>query len=99
MLTAILAFAGLMISAIEYEIDKSLPYIPRDPKKWPNAMDDPTNAQPYTNFIRMITLLTTILAEICLIKRHYYKSIWKSTHYFGDKETKIYYKFHEVLMD
>ena len=99
MMTAILAFSGLIVAAINYEIDKASRYHSRDPLKYPNAMDDPTNAQPYTNFIRMITLLTTILAAACLSKRHYYKSKWKSDHFFDDKGTRMYYKFHEVLME
>ena len=98
-MTAILAFSGLVVAMVNYEIDKAMPYHARDPIKYPSAMDDPTNAQPYTNIIRMITLLTTLMAVVCLVKRHHYKAKWKSDHFFDDKGTRIYYKFHEVLME
>ena len=62
-------------------------------------MKDPSNTEPYTNLIRLITILTTIFALICLIRRHQYKSLWKRTYFSKDKETRIYYRYSEVLID
>ena len=44
LMTAILAFSGLVVAAINYEIDKAIDFVPRDPTKYPDAMDHPANA-------------------------------------------------------
>lgn len=62
----------------------------RDPEKYPNAMDDPTNAKFYTNFIRMITLTTTIVAIYFLYQRHKSKALWKAKHFDDDVLTQVY---------
>lgn len=61
---------GLILSVGLNETNYYINYDEVDPKKYPNAMDDPRHKNSMTNMIRTIILCTTILALYCLLKRH-----------------------------
>jgi hypothetical protein len=75
-ITTILAIIGLSLAIANYEIDMSSQYDLLNPSVIPNAMDDPRNRKTSTNLVRMIILITTLLAVGCLIMRHHYKVLW-----------------------
>jgi len=75
-LTAILANMGTLIFFVYYEFNMTKHKHKRDPIKWPNAMDDPYNQEPYTNLVRMLVMVLTLFALISLVQRHRYKVEW-----------------------
>ena len=68
-MTTVLAMVGLVLALANYEIDMHVNYEPLNPARYPNAMDDPRNAHESTNIIRLIILITSLLAIACLIIR------------------------------
>jgi hypothetical protein len=64
---------GLALAVANYEIEMSSNYELLKPSVHKNAMDDPRNQKTATNMIRMIIMITTLLAVGCLFMRHYYK--------------------------
>ena len=60
-------------------------------------MDDPRLSDT-TNLVRLIILITTALAIVCLIVRHYYKIQWLNKYFQEDQETHIYYQYNEVII-
>ena len=56
------------------------PYVKPDLTKFPDPMEDPRNLHASTNIVRLIILITTILAIGCLIMRQHYKVIWVNTY-------------------
>jgi hypothetical protein len=89
---------GLALAVANYEIDIVNFQTKLDPDRIPNAMDDPRNAKDSTNLVRLIILITTILAIVCLIIRHYYKIEWLNKYFQDDQETHIYYQYNEVII-
>ena len=73
---------GLGIAVANWEVDANLNYDPLQPHKYKNAMDDPRNKKVSTNIIRIIILVTTILALVTLIMRHYYKNLWINKYFY-----------------
>jgi hypothetical protein len=82
---------GLALAVANYEVDEQGNYAPLDPSKYPNAMDDPRNAKNSTNMVRLIIMITTLLAIVCLITRHYYKILWLNKYFYEDSTTHLYY--------
>ena len=80
-ITTILAMIGLALAVANYEIEMSSQYELLDPKLHKNAMDDPRNQKTATNMVRMIILITTLLAVGCLFMRHYYKVQWLNLYF------------------
>lgn len=93
----ILSTTGLLIQFMNYEWDTKNHYHVRDPVKWPDAMDDPQLAAYHTNFVRMIGLFLTLNASFFLIKRHQYKTLWKTEYFNKDVHTRTYYQYQETL--
>ena len=52
---------------------------------------DSRNRHASTNIVRLIILITTLLAVTCLIMRNYYKVQWLNKYFKADQETHIYY--------
>jgi len=90
---------GLALAVANYEIDMRSGFMPLNPIAHPNAMDDPRNKKASTNMVRLIIMITTFLAVVCLITRHYYKIIWLNKYFHLDSDTHIYYQFQEVVME
>lgn len=90
-ITTILAMIGLALAVANYEIDMSNSYDLLDPKLTPNAMDDPRNQKTATNMVRLIIMITTLLAVFCLVMRHRYKVQWLNEYFQQDSETHIYH--------
>lgn len=74
LLCAVLAVLGLIIeaSANDYKLLNTVAV--RNPQIFPNAMDDPYNNKIWFQICRLNVLFMTILAEVCLVLRHYYKN-------------------------
>ena len=89
---------GLALAVANYEIEMSSQYELLDPKTHKNAMDDPRNQKTATNMVRMIILITTLLAVCCLFMRHYYKIQWLNLYFQQDSDTHIYYQYNEVII-
>lgn len=86
-----MAIIGLALAVANYEIDMSSQYELLNPQLIPNAMDDPRNKKTSTNLVRMIILITTILAIGSLVMRHHYKVLWINQYFQQDNDTHIYY--------
>ena len=65
---------GLILAIINYEIEVNMQFTVLDPKTVPNASDTARNQKAPTNLLRLIILFTTILACLCLVMRHRYKT-------------------------
>ena len=89
---------GLALAVANYEIEINDYKTALDPEKYKDAMEDPRNSKDTTNLVRLIILITTILAIVCLIVRHYYKIEWLNKYFQEDQETHIYYQYNEVII-
>jgi hypothetical protein len=88
---------GLALAVANYEVDMYSNFSPLNPDLYPNAMDDPRNMKASTNMIRLIIMITTLLAIGCLVTRHYYKVVWLNKYFMQDSETHIYFQYQEVM--
>ena len=89
---------GLALAVANYEIEMSSQYELLQPNRHKNAMDDPRNQKTATNMVRMIILITTLLAVGCLFMRHHYKIQWLNLYFQQDSDTHIYYQYNEVII-
>lgn len=94
-ITSILAISGLLLAISNYEIGVSADYIP--PSLDIDAMDDPRNTHGSTNIVRLIIMITTLMAVGCLIMRHHYKILWLNKYFHQYSEDHIYYQYNEVI--
>jgi len=98
LVSTILALIGLIVYIIHYEtIICTTPYEKPDPIKYPNAMDDPRNKHFSTNIVRLIIMITTLLAIACLCMRQYYKIVWINTFLQTDNQSHINYQYNEIV--
>ena len=69
MITTVLAIFGLLLNIIDYEYDLQLKYVRPDAVLYPDPMKDPRNHHAMTDIIRLVIMITTILAIISLVMR------------------------------
>jgi hypothetical protein len=62
-----------------------------------NAMDDYRLDKRSTNIVRWIILATTILSEICLCMRHFYKVKWLNNYFLQDNNNSIYFHYNQSI--
>ena len=48
--------------------------------------------------LRLIIMITSLLAIVCLTTRHYYKMIWMNNYLDENDENHIYYQYNEVII-
>lgn len=60
-------------------------------------MDDPMNANKYTNIVRMLVLMLSVFGTVCLVLRHKYKTEWKLKYFNDDFYIYAYYKYQDSL--
>ena len=76
----ILAMVGLVLSGFSYEyshyLNRDSPSEIIDMDTYPEPMDHPLNSYSWTNPIRMVIAVTSLLAIFFLVVRHYYKKVW-----------------------
>ena len=96
--SAVFGGIGLALTMLNYEYDVVMFKTKLEPSLIPNAMDDVRNAKSWTNTIRIVIFLTTIMAIICLIMRHHYKIEWFNKYFQDDSETAIYCQYNEIIM-
>lgn len=89
---------GLALAVANFEVDIQSNYPKLDPEVHKNAMDDPRNKKNSTNMLRLIILITTLLAVACLVTRHYYKILWLNKYFNQDADTHIYFQFQEIVV-
>jgi hypothetical protein len=99
LMASVLANTGLIIYFVYYEMNMTKHVHRRDPTIWENAMDDPYNKEPVTNFMRMIGLILTLFALFCLVQKHLYKVEWQRSFFSEDKETRLYYRYKEITAE
>ena len=77
-MTTILSSVGFILAIILYEMNVwKNEFV--DIEEFPNAMDNRRFDNFETRFLRIIIFITSIMAVISLIIRHYYKHIWLTT--------------------
>ena len=86
-----MALIGLVLAVIDYEIRADLKYTLPNPIDFPNPMMDYRNQRSSTNIVRLIILITTIVAIGCLCIRQFYKVKWVNLYFKNLNETHIYY--------
>lgn len=100
LMAAILSNSALGIYFLYNEIERLFnDTTKRDPKKYPNAMDDPDNSYMFTNTVRMLTCLLSFAGLFCLVQRHVIKCKWRGELFTNDKETKLYFRYKEVTAE
>ena len=75
-ITTILAMSGLTLAVINYEFEIGANLEPIDIEAHPSPMTLPRVNRGQTNLVRLIVMITTILAIICLVTRHYFRCVW-----------------------
>mmetsp|Transcript_14350 Transcript_14350/g.22319 ORF Transcript_14350/g.22319 Transcript_14350/m.22319 type:complete len:132 (-) Transcript_14350:220-615(-) len=76
----------------------STTYQPPDMKHNSDPMDDPRNSRVENNWVRLIILITTLFAVVCLCMRTYYKVKWTNNYFQNDSETHIYFQYNEAII-
>lgn len=66
LLATIISNTGLLVFFIWYEMFMAKHVHTRDPEQWPHAMDDPYNAEPSNNIVRMLVFFSTLCSLFCL---------------------------------
>ena len=108
---AAFCFSGLVIQMIAYEYENDTIkiqkigrdeegnhiYLYRDTEKFKNPMDDPRMEE--LNFYRVMSLGSTIMAQICLFLKFKYENYWEANLFHNDKKVTLYYKYKEVTSD
>lgn len=90
---------GLSLQVANYEIDQDSNFTLLDPIKYKgDAMLEPRNQKTTTNMLRLIIMITSLLAIVCLTTRHYYKMIWMNNYLDENDENHIYYQYNEVII-
>ena len=93
-----MALIGLVLAVVDYEIRADLDYIKPNPTEYPDPMMDYRNARSSTNIVRLIIMITTVLAIGCLCIRQYFKVKWVNLYFKTDNDTHIYYQYNEVMV-
>jgi hypothetical protein len=82
----------LALQIANYEIDQDSNFVILNPEKYKwHAMLEPRNRKSTTNMLRLIIMITSLLAIGTLITRHYYKMQWINKYLDDDDENHIYY--------
>lgn len=90
---------GLVLAIIDYEFDVQIRYVKPDPIAFPNAMDDERNQHKFTHMIRLINLITTLIAVYSLFKRQMVKVEWVNTYFaVADQEALIFYQYDDIIV-
>jgi len=90
---------GLALQIANYEIDQDSNFVILNPEKYKwHAMLEPRNRKSTTNMLRLIIMITSLLAIGTLITRHYYKMQWINKYLDDDDENHIYYQYNEVII-